>query len=163
MPTTNSPPETSSRLWWFLHLAVKIWLGLILLVILSAGFADYIVNQPPNIREHVSRDECPISLPASATDVSFYFPPALHPNKAYEFTVPEADFKQWASARGWPTQPIGPAGYNVRRYRAFIPGGEDEPIHIVDGHRYEWREEDRGVYCGFDRRSGRCYVYTHSR
>ncbi len=150
---------------------LKVWACLLLLAAVSAPIAFYFASLPPKIGEHVTPANCPISVPDSASDICYFVPPAFGHSAAYEFNVPEADFRKWAESRGIDVEPIGPSHVTVRRYLSLMPhvplGGPDDPpvgfLRVNDGLAYFWEHEDQGRAYVYDRSTGRAYVFTHTR
>jgi hypothetical protein len=153
------------------YLLLKVWGCLVLIGAAGLAIAAYLASLPPQIGEHVTLAECPLSLPASASKVCFFVPPALGHSTAYEFDVPEADFRQWAKSRGNDLRPIDQGGVLVWRYLALMPhdppsGPDDLPvgtIRVKEGLMYSWQFEDQGRLWVYDRSAGRAYVYSHTR
>ncbi len=115
----------------------------------------------PTIEEHVS----PRGIaPSSASDVS-YFDSVLI--SAYEFTISETDFRQWAKEKNWPVEEVSV----VRRIRRYLPFRDDargivrttddeasDTIEIRNGLFYETPERHRGGFAvAFDRSTNRAY------
>ena len=150
---------------------LKVWACIVLLAVVSAPIAFYFASLPPKIGEHVGPANCPISVPDSASDICYFVPPAFGHSTAYEFNVPEADFRKWAESRGIDVEPIGPSGVSVRRYLVLMPqvppGGPDDPpvgfLRVNDGLAYFWEHEDQGRAYVYDRSTSRAYVFTHTR
>jgi hypothetical protein len=150
---------------------LKVWACLILVWAAGLPIIAYFASLPPQIGEHVTLAECPLSLPASASDVCFFVPPVLGPLTAYEFDVPEADVRQWAKSRGIDLAPIGQGGVSVLRYLALMPhdppsSPDDLPVGVIqvqEGLVHSWQCEDQGRLWVYDRSAGRAYVYSHTR
>lgn len=149
-------------------LTSRFGLPLAPIVCAAALGAYFIATEPPQFAEHVSRDLAPVDLPAGAVDVSYCL--FVRGTVAYEFTISEQEFVQWAEggigsseSRGAnvPVKPVNGA-YSILRY-SFFADELQEPNEAVvtDGLYYEWTKEDRGVYAAFDRKTGRAYYHAH--
>jgi len=124
----------------------------------------YAATLPPRIGEHVSRGECPLSLPENASDICYYLRAPFGPSSAYEFSTDESSFRKWAHSKGWDVREITGEPVSLARYSLLI-AGEDEfgYIEISNGLVYHHSEEDRGLYVAFDRGGQRAYYAYHSR
>ncbi len=122
--------------------------------------------QFPTIEEHVGPTGI---LPASASDVS-YFDSVL--GSAYEFTITEADFKQWATSCQLAVDEVR-TPRRLRRFTLFRD--QHRHVHVLDESSPEYSVELRsGLYfetperhrggcaVGFDRNTGRAYYESNS-
>ncbi len=103
-----------------------------------------------------TRAGCPVrSLPADATQISYYVPAPMGPWTAYEFNTSPAMFKAWAAKNGWPLKPIV-GGTSVRRFDWSI-------ATIPNGVEYFWQEDDSSRQVIYDSSTGRAYYQYSSR
>lgn len=135
--------------------------------------------------EHVARVSW---LPEAATDVSFY---RSYSFTAYEFTIPEAAFLEWANDRGWKIAKIEGEPRSISRYHrglddvphpeeprpdeksravweaynAGVDKWRDATIKtITHSYYYEWRQTDGGgVSVVYDLDTGRAYFQSNPR
>lgn len=109
--------------------------------------------------EHVNKVSW---LPTQATNVAYY---RSYVFTAFEFDIPEADFRYWA--RQWDVQPIT-RPQTILRY-SFYAHVTHDPAHpqharLHDGLYYEHRQSNGGgVAVGYDRELGRAYFCTTPR
>ena len=142
--------------------------GMVPVVVLLAlfGWTVYAVLRGPTVGEHMTRAEAPIALPEGATDVCYWLRAPFWPNTAYEFSVPEKGFRQWAEEKGWPLRDIGDEPIEIYRYTAFAHLADaEESVSVADGLYYQCapEDDDGGIYVVYDRREGRAYFYAHTR
>jgi len=108
-------------------------------------------------------------LPVSATNISYYLRPSF---TAYEFDIPEDDFKALASNKKWEIKPIADKEMDIPRWNHFIKSSrieDDESYYeprpvIKQGYYYECRYEDGGgttVY--YDSEKQRAYYQSNPR
>jgi hypothetical protein len=156
---TNESAKYSTQDRWAAVTAMICIIGLVIYFILA---------EPPQYAEHVSRDNALSSVPSQAIDISFC--QGARGIVAYEFTIEEQGFVDWvqagigsieAIAAKVPVRPIAKP-YTIIRYNALTQklSGPDL-ITISNGLYYEWTKEDRGVYAAFDRTTGRAYYHAH--
>jgi len=145
--------------------------GILLLAILAAmvGATSYMIaSTPPRYAEHIDPAAAPFRLPAGASDVSYR--KGYRGSITYEFNINEHRFRTWV-ASGIGSRESDLAGVTVKnitdaftipRYTGWVPqSNEPEEVTITDGLYYSWSRQDRGVYAGYDRSSGRAYYYAH--
>jgi hypothetical protein len=103
-------------------------------------------------------------LPPSASNVSYY---KSYSCTAYEFNIPESDFRSWA---WWELKEItGPV--EVRRYSFFAKGQHglrpdpfDDVAVVSNGLYYEARQSNGGgVSVAYDRAATRAFFQSNPR
>jgi len=144
-------------------------LAAVAVICLLTGLTSSLIRStPPRYAENVSVAEAPFGLPPNATDVSFC--QGFRGTIAYEFTIDEASFRQWAAdgigsiesnASDTKIQPITDPE-SITRFNRLSPElvGPDS-ITVNSGLHYSWSFEDRGVYAVFDSTTNRAYYYAH--
>ena len=132
------------------------------------AWCAFLVVRGPRIGEHVPAAKAPIrGLPKEATDVCYLVRAPFWPNTAYEFTISEEGFRNWAKGRGWELEEIGEEPATIHRYAFFAPiDGVAGQAHVTDGLWYGWRDPqniDFGRAAVFDRQDMRAYYFLHTR
>lgn len=104
-------------------------------------------------------------VPTTGRDVSYYDSVF---NQAYEFTITETDFIEWAKSKDWRVAEITEM-QRIYRPAFFIPqtGTKDVDFesdefvaHISNGLFYKTPERHRGGFAvGFDRSTSRAYYH----
>jgi hypothetical protein len=140
----------------------RFGLRALFLLVAACGVLLYVGRSVwPRAGEHRHASECPIDLPPEASDVSYYIG-GFWPHVAYEFSIDEAAFLRWATTRGWRAEPVD--YFEIRRFVAFVDRNASDSVATSrGGYYYAKLEEDRGLYVGFDRKTGKAFVYRHSR
>jgi len=145
--------------------------ALVTVVAIILGLTSYFVqNTPPRFAEGVSPDKAPVSLPDGATDVTFC--QGYRGTIAYEFSIDEKGFLEWAKSRGSPESrsanvPLkrldGSSAVRITRcynLSSQMPG--PDYAEITHGYDYSWSEQDRGIHYAYDLETHRAYYYAHS-
>jgi hypothetical protein len=135
-----------------------------LAILLWPGLLVYVVSRGPRVGEHVTAAEARIKrLPDEAADVCYAIRAPLGPNTAYEFTISEEGFRQWAGEWGWDVEEIGDDPVLVYRYARFAGIDDDSGQAVVsDGLAYEWRDADDPdvrMQVVYDRERERAYYW----
>jgi hypothetical protein len=151
----------------------RVWFGILCVAVC---FFFLLLPSSPETVEHVDAEQVGIDLPEGATDVSytdrFYL-------RAFEFTTDEQRFRKWITSERYAPEAGAQGGFLVEidepcrivRYRLLATRKVDAPLDeddqdyatLTDGLCYGWGIEDRGVHAAFDRKTGRGYMYIHTK
>jgi hypothetical protein len=151
----------------------RVWFGILCVAVC---FFFLLLPSSPETVEHVDAEQVGFDLPEGATDVSytdrFYL-------RAFEFTTDEQRFRDWITSDRYAPEAGAQGGFlaeidephRIERYRFFAKRKVDAPRHendqdyatVTDGLCYGWGIEDRGVHAAFDRKTGRGYMYIHTK
>lgn len=143
-------------------LRLYVWFIMAIFGLLLLSFVAALL--PARVGENADASGAPVSLPPTASDVSFYAPPPFGPAEACEFSVSEEAFLAWASDRDLSLKPLGSDGLDVPRFLGLVsPGHPESSVHISDGWSNEWQFEDQRRVWAFDRKTGRAYFYEQTR
>ena len=139
--------------------------GLLLIYVSYRGLTDV------ELVENAPRG--PDWLPSEARNVCYY---RSYPFTAFEFDIPEKDFRRWAEERGWPLSPVTGKPATILRYaratnKAESSVGDDAEAWasatqktIASGYFYEHRQNNGGgVAVGYDADTGRGYFQSNPR
>jgi len=97
-------------------LRLYVWFIMAIFGLLLLSFVAALL--PARVGENAGPSGAPVSLPPTASDVSFYAPPPFGPAEACEFSVSEEAFLAWASDRHLSLKPLGRDGLDVPDFSA---------------------------------------------
>lgn len=127
----------------------------IFVIFIAYGIA--LMVRGPQIYEHVAAEDAPFNLPPDATDVCGVTQPPFWSSRAYEFTVSEASFIEWARNREYRVSEIRGEPYQIWRYN-------NQYTRVAAGLFFEeMSEADSGIHIAYDRDIQRAYIYSHTR
>lgn len=139
--------------------------GITVIAGVTASVAFLVRQIKPQYAENVTREEAPIGLPATARDISFC--QGMRGTIAYEFTIDEAEFKEWIHSRLGQRHPKIPlhsivSPFTITRFNSLSSElNGPASITITNGLSFQWTEVDRGIHAAFDRTTNRAYYYAH--
>ena len=150
-------------------------LGGIVIVSIMASVASYTIRlEGKQYAEHVTREEAPVNvfqLPEDVTDVCYCR--RCRGSLAYEFTIDEAGFHNWAKNR-LEYSPSNSAAsidkiqkgnpFTIERYTSLMPEPssiENETATITQGYFYELWWQDEGLKLAYDSVNQRAYFYRY--
>ncbi len=113
---------------------------------------------------NATRESVWMRLPEDATRINLFEPGAFGPNRYFEFDTSEESFLTWVREISTVERADYPAPYTIHRYTKYAPDADATyEVTIVNGHLFEWTEEDMGQYIAYDADAGRAYYWSHSR
>jgi hypothetical protein len=138
--------------------------GLLLFLVLSISCYKWM---QPKMGENVASTLW-ISTPEGAKNISFFGAGLFWPATAYEFDIQEEAFLKWAQEHGWKLQTIkDDHPFCIETYKSLQiqdrSEAEKRMKEIARGYKYEYKQEDRGLYVGYDKPSNRAYVFRRTR
>lgn len=144
---------------------VLIFAGVVATLVVPGLFL--MLTGHPRVGRHVSAPEAQIEdLPAIATDVCYAMKGAMGPSSAYEFTISEAGFLDWARNQGWTVQPIT-SPVQIHRYGvASWNTADPQELQVDTGYFFEWvdpQASDNRLDVAYDSASKRAYWYRSYR
>lgn len=140
----------------------KRWYFLTGGALLLVGLAAWFVYELWPVRlVHAMQAECPIELPADATDVMYCHPGAFAPFITANFQTSEASFHAWVKATGSRTMAMDTGDVSGQFFDVLTERGRE--VRTVDGIRYQWTEADRSETFLYDRSTGRAYWQHNMR
>lgn len=104
--------------------------------------------------------------PAGARDISWYESRNISGNVAFEFLLPETEFKAWAEGQNWLLEEITPTRPPVLPWTPsmFIHKNDVLTPEVTTGLFYEKRAGNGGgVTAVYDRATSRVYIHRSSR
>ena len=109
-----------------------------------------------------------INTPKEAKNISFFGAGLFWPSTAYEFDIEEEAFLKWTQRSGHKLEKIkDDEPFYIHTYKSLQTANYSEAKKhmkkITLGYKYEYRQEDRGRYVGYDKSSNRAYVFYHTR
>ena len=132
--------------------------------VLVNGNMYFINTSPERFAEHLETTNPPFGIPAGAKDICYC--QGWRGTIAYEFTIDEARFRNWAEAQFADRKDSHHEENGTMRvttYRTLLPDFHDvEQLEIPHAVIYSWAEADAGTYAVFDRDTNRVYYFSHS-
>jgi len=158
-----SLPSRNSR--WSWRLSLREILGFMSAAGVCLGISMYFINtSPERFAEHLETTNPPFGIPAGAKDICYC--QGWRGTIAYEFTIDEARFRNWAEAQFADRKDSHHEENGTMRvttYRTLLPDFHDvEQLEIPHAVIYSWAEADAGTYAVFDRDTNRVYYFSHS-
>ena len=143
----------------------KYLLTFLMLALGISVFYIYIWEPMNNPKIGENTDSCRYyPVPKEAKNISYYFQ-LLAPSYAYEFDIDEQGFLRWAQKHKYKVEEIeSDQDFEVFTYRGLKNHDlYNDTKTITSGYKYQHQIEDRITDVGYDKNSGRAYVFFTSR